>query len=448
MAGGTKRLPRAVREQQMLDAAVRCSPSTAITRRRWTRSPPRPRSPSRCCTCTTAPRRICSARAWTASWPGSSKPCAPTSTSRCRPVTCCATPSCSFLAYIDANRASWIVLYTQATSSQAFAHTVREGRERIIELVARLLQCGHPKPGARHRLSDDGRSRWSVPARRWPTRVSSRRRRRRRRRRAADQPVLARTEGPVRRPSDAASGHRSTDDPSDRFEVRTAPGDRPAVQRPDLAGQVRVALAHVAQRQIPAVARPGRRRARRWRAGSPACRTSPSSCTASGSWPSILARTAAAQNIPCAIAVREAEQLGADRTGVDRVVVPADRGVAADLAGRDAQDRVGRRQLRLLRRLGGLGSSDRLVRCWCRKVVTWCQAGSLPTLTSVTTSTSRPLRCSRRFSACILTPTVSVTAIGRYWVMWFSTCTEPIAEKGKSNPVISDITVGNVSANG
>lgn len=54
----------------------------------------------------------------------------------------------TFLHYIDANRASWIVLYTQATSSQTFAHTVREGRERIIELVTRLLQAGtrHPEP--------------------------------------------------------------------------------------------------------------------------------------------------------------------------------------------------------------------------------------------------------------------------------------------------------------
>ena len=54
----------------------------------------------------------------------------------------------SFLHYIDVNRASWMVLYTQATSSQAFAHTVREGRERIIDLVARLLRSGtrHPEP--------------------------------------------------------------------------------------------------------------------------------------------------------------------------------------------------------------------------------------------------------------------------------------------------------------
>jgi len=52
----------------------------------------------------------------------------------------------SFLRYIDANRASWIVMYTQATSSQAFAHTVREGRERIIELVARLVRAGTRSP--------------------------------------------------------------------------------------------------------------------------------------------------------------------------------------------------------------------------------------------------------------------------------------------------------------
>jgi hypothetical protein len=50
------------------------------------------------------------------------------------------------MTYIDRNRASWIVLYTQATSSQAFAHTVREGREKIIDLVARLLSAGTRNP--------------------------------------------------------------------------------------------------------------------------------------------------------------------------------------------------------------------------------------------------------------------------------------------------------------
>lgn len=52
----------------------------------------------------------------------------------------------SFLRYIDTNRASWIVMYTQATSSQAFAQTVREGREQIIDLVAGMLHAGTRSP--------------------------------------------------------------------------------------------------------------------------------------------------------------------------------------------------------------------------------------------------------------------------------------------------------------
>lgn len=52
----------------------------------------------------------------------------------------------AFLTYIDTNRASWMVLYNQATSSQAFAHTVREGREQIIDLVAGLVRAGTRSP--------------------------------------------------------------------------------------------------------------------------------------------------------------------------------------------------------------------------------------------------------------------------------------------------------------
>ena len=44
-----------------------------------------------------------------------------------------------------------------------------------------------------------------------------------------------------------------------------------------------------------------------------------------GNLASILANTAAALNIPCAIDRREPEQLGGDRVGVDRVVVAPDR---------------------------------------------------------------------------------------------------------------------------
>src|SRR5699024_10801864 len=44
------------------------------------------------------------------------------------------------------NRASWLVLYTHATSSRAFAPTLREGREQIIELVSGLLRTGTRDP--------------------------------------------------------------------------------------------------------------------------------------------------------------------------------------------------------------------------------------------------------------------------------------------------------------
>ena len=60
---------------------------------------------------------------------------------------------------------------------------------------------------------------------------------------------------------------------------------------------------------------------------------------------------------------REAEQLRGDRVGVDRVVVPADRRVVADLPRRDAQHRVRRAELRLLlrRRLRLVGQAGALL---------------------------------------------------------------------------------------
>ena len=86
-------------------------------------------------------------RAWTVSCPGSSRTCAAKIDFKQSPKDLLRNAVLAFLTYIDANRASWMVLYNQATSSQAFAHTVREGRERIIDLVGRLLQSGTRNPG-------------------------------------------------------------------------------------------------------------------------------------------------------------------------------------------------------------------------------------------------------------------------------------------------------------
>jgi AcrR family transcriptional regulator len=150
MAGGTKRLPRAVREQQMLDAAVQVfsingyheTSMDAIAAKAEISKPMlylyygSKEDLFGACLSRELTRFIEAVRA--------------DIDFKLPPKDMLRGIILSFLSYIDANRASWIVLYTQATSSQAFAHTVREGRERIIDLVARMLNAGtrNPEPEA------------------------------------------------------------------------------------------------------------------------------------------------------------------------------------------------------------------------------------------------------------------------------------------------------------
>ena len=147
MAGGTKRLPRAVREQQMLDAAVQIfsvngyheTSMDAIAAEAKISKPMlylyygSKEELFGACLDRELARFVEDVRSkidFTQS-----------------PKDLLRNAVLAFLTYIDANRASWMVLYNQATSSQAFAHTVREGRERIIDLVGRLLQAGTRNPG-------------------------------------------------------------------------------------------------------------------------------------------------------------------------------------------------------------------------------------------------------------------------------------------------------------
>jgi AcrR family transcriptional regulator len=146
MAGGTKRLPRAVREQQMLDAAVQVfsingyheTSMDAIAAKAEISKPMlylyygSKEDLFGACLTRELGRFVDAVRADI----NFSLP----------PKDMLRSVILSFLSYIDENRASWIVLYTQAISSQAFAHTVREGRERIIELVARMLSAGTRNP--------------------------------------------------------------------------------------------------------------------------------------------------------------------------------------------------------------------------------------------------------------------------------------------------------------
>jgi AcrR family transcriptional regulator len=152
-AGGTKRLPRAVREQQMLDAAVKMFSANgyhetsmdAIAAQAEISKPMlylyygSKEELFGACLNRELARFIDEVRA----------DMDLEEAVKLSPRELLRRTILSVLQYIDANRASWIVLYTQATSSQAFAHTVREGREKIIDLVARLLEAGTRKPDPR-----------------------------------------------------------------------------------------------------------------------------------------------------------------------------------------------------------------------------------------------------------------------------------------------------------
>ncbi|PRI17169.1 TetR/AcrR family transcriptional regulator [Mycobacterium shigaense] len=154
MAGGTKRLPRAVREQQMLDAAVQMfsvngyhetsmdtiAAAAEISKPMLYLYYGSKEDLFGACLNRELTRFIEAVRAdidFTKS-----------------PRDLLRNTIVSFLRYIDANRASWIVMYTQAISSQAFAHTVREGREQIIEMVAGLVRSGSrtPRSDAEHQM--------------------------------------------------------------------------------------------------------------------------------------------------------------------------------------------------------------------------------------------------------------------------------------------------------
>jgi AcrR family transcriptional regulator len=146
MAGGTKRLPRAVREQQMLDAAVQMfsrngyheTSMDAIAAEAEISKPMlylyygSKEELFGACLDRELSRFIEAVRA--------------DIDLKQSPKDLLTTTIRAFMHYIDANRASWIVLYQQATSSQMYSQTVREGRERVIDLVARLLSAGTRNP--------------------------------------------------------------------------------------------------------------------------------------------------------------------------------------------------------------------------------------------------------------------------------------------------------------
>ncbi|MDF0529875.1 TetR/AcrR family transcriptional regulator [Tsukamurella sp. 8F] len=140
MAGGTKRLPRAVREQQMLDAAVKVFSSNgfyetsmdAVAREANISKPMlylyygSKDELFAACVSREAARFMQSMELDA----DASQPAA----QLLRSVIA------GFLKYVDAHRDAWRVMYREATGQAAFAEIAHANRERVVEVTAMLLR--------------------------------------------------------------------------------------------------------------------------------------------------------------------------------------------------------------------------------------------------------------------------------------------------------------------
>lgn len=149
MAGGTKRLPRAVREQQMLDAAVEVFAKRGFhdTSMDAIAAEAKISKPMlylyygskdelfRACIQREGLRFI--------------EAVAPAGNPQLTPHEQVRTALEGFLDFVDRNRQSWQVLYRQAIGQQTFAAEIDNARERVIELTAKLLESSarHADPG-------------------------------------------------------------------------------------------------------------------------------------------------------------------------------------------------------------------------------------------------------------------------------------------------------------
>ena len=150
MAGGTKRLPRAVREQQMLDAAVDVFSDRGFHETSMD----------------TIAAKADISKPMLYLYYGSKEELfaacihreglrflealAPAGAPNLTPREQLRAALEGFLGFVGANRKSWMVLYRQAVGQQAFAGTVQSSRDRLIELTAHLLESSTKDPDAAH----------------------------------------------------------------------------------------------------------------------------------------------------------------------------------------------------------------------------------------------------------------------------------------------------------
>ncbi|NLU83690.1 TetR/AcrR family transcriptional regulator [Rhodococcus sp. HNM0569] len=146
MAGGTKRLPRAVREQQMLDAAVAVfsergfheTSMDAIAARAEISKPMLYLYYGSKDELFAACIQREAARFVEALSPAGDPTLTPREQLRVALE--------SFLGFVGENRDSWMVLYRQALGQQAFVGTVQTSRDRLVELTAHLIESSTKEP--------------------------------------------------------------------------------------------------------------------------------------------------------------------------------------------------------------------------------------------------------------------------------------------------------------
>lgn len=149
MAGGTKRLPRAVREQQMLDAAVEVFSENGFHNTSMDAIAARAQISKPMLYLYYGSKDELFAACISREGQRFVEALTPAGDPGLTPRDQLRVALESFLGFVDAHRNSWMVLYRQAMSQQAFAGQVRSSRDRLIELTAHLLESStrDPEPG-------------------------------------------------------------------------------------------------------------------------------------------------------------------------------------------------------------------------------------------------------------------------------------------------------------
>ncbi|MFE4498325.1 TetR/AcrR family transcriptional regulator [Rhodococcus sp. NPDC056743] len=150
MAGGTKRLPRAVREQQMLDAAVDVFSDRGFHETSMDAIAAKAEISKPMLYLYYGSKEELFAACIHREGLRFVEALAPAGAPDLTPREQLRAALEGFLGFVGANRKSWMVLYRQAVGQQAFAGTVQTSRDRLIELTAHLLESSTKDPDASH----------------------------------------------------------------------------------------------------------------------------------------------------------------------------------------------------------------------------------------------------------------------------------------------------------